>query len=89
MEILEDLDRKITEEFKTYNIEMPFFISALPLVNKVFLLSSTLKKTYSDLENKQKLEELLQFCQGDKTEDFIENILQCIKEIHLVLEEVF
>ena len=89
MEILEQIDRKINQEFGNANVEMPLFISILPLINKVLLLSSTFKKSNSDLENKEKLEELLHFCVGEKTEDFIEKNLQCIKDIHSVLEEIF
>ena len=89
MEVLEQIDKKINQEFLNANIELPFFISALPLINKVFLLTSTFKKTNSDLENKEKLHELLHFCVGEKTEEFINNILQCIKEIHNILDEIF
>ena len=88
MEVLEQIDRKINQEFCNANVEMPFYISALPLINKVFLLTSTFKKTNSDTENKEKLEELLHFCVGEKTEEFINNILQCIKEIHNILDEI-
>ena len=89
MEVLDQIDKKINQEFANANVELPIYISALPIINKVFLLTSTFKKTNSDTENKEKLEELLHFCQGDKTDDFIEKILQCVKEIHLVLEEIF
>ena len=89
MQVLEEIDRKINLEFANANVEMPLFISILPLINKVFLLTSTFKKTNSDFENKQKLEELLHFCVGEKTDDFMEKILECIKEIHSVLEEIF
>ena len=89
MEVLEEIDKKINQEFANANVEMPFFISALPLINKVFLLTSSFKKSNSDLENKEKLEELLHFCQGEKTEEFIEKILECIKGIHSVLGEIF
>ena len=89
MEVLDQIDKKINQEFLNANIELPFFISALPLINKVFLLTSTFKKTNSDLENKEKLHELLHFCQGEKTDEFIEKILECIKEIHSVLDEIF
>ena len=89
MEVLYQIDKKINQEFANANVELPIYISALPIINKVFLLTSTFKKTNSDTENKEKLEELLHFCQGDKTDDFIEKILQCVKEIHLVLEEIF
>ena len=89
MQVLEEIDRKINQEFEMANVEIPLFISILPLINKVFLLTSTFKKTNSDFENKQKLEELLHFCVGEKTDDFMEKILECIKEIHSVLEEIF
>ena len=89
MQILEGIDKKINQEFANANVEMPFYISALPLINKVFLLTSTFKKTNSDLENKEKLEELLHFCVGEKTDEFIEKILECIKEIHNILVEIF
>ena len=89
MEVLDQIDKKINQEFLNANIELPFFISALPLINKVFLLTSTFKKTNSDLENKEKLHELLHFCQGEKPDEFIEKILECIKEIHSVLDEIF
>ena len=89
MEVLDQIDKKINQEFKNANIELPFFISALPLINKVFLLTSSFKKSNSDLENKEKLHELLHFCQGEKPDEFINNILQCIKEIHNILDEIF
>ena len=89
MEVLDQIDKKINQEFLNANIELPFFISALPLINKVFLLTSTFKTTNSDLENKEKLHELLHFCQGEKPDEFINNILECIKEIHSVLDEIF
>ena len=87
MEILEQIDRKINQEFKTYNVEYPLFLSCLPLVNKIFLLNSTFKRDRYD-ENKTKLVELLYFCQGDKNNAFIEKLLGHIKEIHSVLEEI-
>ena len=89
IQVLEEIDRKINQEFLNAKIELPFFISSLPLINKVFLLTSTFKKTNSDTENKEKLHELLNFCQGDKTQYFINNILECIKEIHNILDEIF
>ena len=89
MEVLDQIDKKINQEFCNANVEMPFYISALPLINKVFLLTSTFKKPNSDTENKEKLHELLHFCQGEKPDEFIEKILECIKEIHSVLEEIF
>ena len=89
MEVLDQIDKKINQEFCNANVEMPFYISTLPLINKVFLLTSTFKKTNSDTENKEKLHELLHFCVGEKTDEFINNILQCIKEIHNILDEIF
>ena len=89
MEVLDQIDKKINQEFANANVELPIYISALPIINKVFLLTSTFKKTNSDLENKEKLEELLHFCVGEKTDEFIEKILECIKEIHNILVEIF
>ena len=88
MGVLEQIDRKITEEFCNANVDYPLFLSCLPLINKIFLLNSTFKRDRDD-ENKTKLIELLYFCQGDKTNAFIENLLGHIKEIHNILEEIF
>ena len=88
MEILEDLDRKVTEDFKIYNIDYPLFLSCLPLINKIFLLNSTFKRGQDD-ENKIKIAELLGFCNANNNNDFIEKLLGHIKEIHNILEDIF
>ena len=88
MEILEDLDRKVTEDFKIYNIDYPLFLSCLPLINKIFLLNSTFKRGQDD-ENKIKIAELLGFCNVNNNNDFIEKLLGHIKEIHNILDGIF
>ena len=88
MEILEDLDRKVTEDFKIYNIDYPLFLSCLPLINKIFLLNSTFKRGEDD-ENKTKIAELLGFCNVNNNNDFIEKLLGHIKEIHNILDGIF
>ena len=88
MEILEDLDRKITEEFKTYNVDYPLFLSCLTIINKIFLLNSSFKRNQDD-ENKNKLIELLGFYNVNNNNDFIEKLLGHIKEIHNILDGIF
>ena len=88
MQILEEIDRKITEEFKTFNIDYPLFLSCLTLINKIFLLNSTFKRGEDD-ENKTKIAELLGFCNVNNNNDFIEKLLGHIKEIHNILEDIF
>ena len=56
MEVLEQIDKKINQEFKLYNVDYPLFLSCLPLINKIFLLNSTFKRGQDD-ENKIKIAE--------------------------------
>ena len=49
---LEEIDKKITEEFKNYNVDYPIFLSSIPLVSKIVLLNSTFKRNQDD-ENKK------------------------------------
>ena len=85
---LEEIDKRITEEFKNYNVNYPIFLSSMPLVNKIVLLNTTFKRNQDD-ENRKKLIEML----GDKNEVFIEKLLGHIKDIHKevnsMLEEIF
>ena len=88
MQILEEIDRKITEEFKTFNIDYPLFLSCLPLINKIFILNGTFKRGQDD-ENKNKITELLSLCNVNNNSDFTEKMLGHIKTIHDILDEIF
>ena len=88
MQILEQIDRKIIEEFKTYNIEYPLFLSCLTIINKIFLLNNTFKRGQYG-ENKKKITELLSLCNVENNSDFTEKMLGHIKTIHDILDEIF